>query len=399
MRVPKPSLAGCGAAAGWAFVACLAVAAWQTATVQVNYDGRISGLFCIGAKHVLPDWAEASTPVFRQASPAGYDGAAYWLISLDPFVQRPETFRSLDVPRVRYRRILVPLLAWALSLGHLPWTPVAYAGVILGFIGLGVYATSRIFRIHDLASAHGFWFLALPATLTSIDRMTVDVALAALIACWILLRQNGRAGGATWWLTLAACGLTRETGLAIAAAEFFEALLARQWKRCMLAASAAVPAASWYLFVAMRTPPLEAKWIGWIPFSGPALGFWKLVTQAPSTADALQQVAHLLDIVAFLGAWLGLAWYARYILPAPPWRDALTIAASIYAAMAVLLSSLDIWSEAYAFGRTLTPLWGLIAFRGLAIRSIIPAMPLILISIRTAAGWWWQVKGVVLGLL
>jgi hypothetical protein len=66
----------------------------------------------------------------------GYDGQFYRLIAHHP------TARStvgIDVPRLRGRRILVPILAYALACGSQPHIDAAYVAVVLGFLFAGVY--------------------------------------------------------------------------------------------------------------------------------------------------------------------------------------------------------------------------------------------------------------------
>ena len=195
-----------------AALSCIAVGAWQFTTVQINFEGKITGLFCIGRDFRIPERAQQTIPIFRQTAPFGYDWTLYWLIALDPVFEHG-TVPYLDDLRVRYRRILVPALAYSFALGNASWTPFAYVSVVLGFVFLGVFATARLFVANGLSTLHGLWFLLLPATLTSVDRMTVDVALAALLAVW-LLRP-----GVLWLrcIVLMAAALTRETGLLLIA--------------------------------------------------------------------------------------------------------------------------------------------------------------------------------------
>ena len=51
----------------------------------------------------------------------------------------------VDNPRLRWRRILVPALAWLCALGQSDFVDSAYFGVLLGFVFLGAYWLSRYF--------------------------------------------------------------------------------------------------------------------------------------------------------------------------------------------------------------------------------------------------------------
>ena len=100
------------------------------------------------------------------------------------------------IPPLRYRRILVPALAWALALGRDSAIHAAYLAVILGFVFLGVYWLARAIESRGRHPAWGLMFVIMPASLVSMDRMTVDVALAALTAGFVLYsashEQDGR---------------------------------------------------------------------------------------------------------------------------------------------------------------------------------------------------------------
>jgi len=75
----------------------------------------------------------------------------------------------------------------------------------------------QVFWLSSLAVADGrqavlgLLFLIVPASLIAIDTMTVDVALAALTACFAWQVKTGRE---RWvWVTLAAACLVRELSL------------------------------------------------------------------------------------------------------------------------------------------------------------------------------------------
>ncbi len=99
----------------WAAVCAGSVFAWQTLTVNANYDHDYSALFYTGSYITMPP-AVAAEGTFRIPNDAGYDGQFYHFIAHDPFL-RDDTARFVDNPRVRWRRILVPLTAWLLAFG------------------------------------------------------------------------------------------------------------------------------------------------------------------------------------------------------------------------------------------------------------------------------------------
>ena len=167
-----------------ALAAVLGMWLWQFATVHFNYGGNWTALF-----YTAPDWPRpaflASENLYTFPGSLGYDGQMYHFIAHDPLMRRGAV-AAMDDPALRYRRILVPALAWAVALGRDSAIHAAYLAVILGFVFLGVYWLARAMLIQGRHPAWGLMFVLMPATLVSMDRMTVDVALAALTAGFVL---------------------------------------------------------------------------------------------------------------------------------------------------------------------------------------------------------------------
>lgn len=229
----------------WALVAVLLVLAWQTLTVHANYAGNWTGLFCTGRLVRAPDSLAPAT--WRDASSRGYDGQYYRFIAHDPFL-RLGTAAYLDAPLLRSRRILVPLLAWVVAGGRQELVDIAYVLVVAAFIFGGVYWLGGLMVEQRRHAACGLLFLAVPATIVSIDRMTVDVALAALTACFAYQLTAGRERGL--WFTLAAAGLVRPVCCWPPPA---------YWPRCSGATSAKQPSG--------RSRPFR-RWAGTVTSSG-----------------------------------------------------------------------------------------------------------------------------------
>jgi hypothetical protein len=248
----------------WASAAVVLVLGWQALTVHVNYGGNWTGLFCTGQHTRLPANLEAGT--WRNSSPFGYDGQYYRLLAHDPFLL-DGTAAFLDGPLVRSRRILVPLSAWILVAGRPGLIDGAYVLVIAAFAFGGVYWLSSILIRQDRHAAFGLLFLAVPATIISIDRMTIDVALGALTAAVAYQLISGRDRGPALWLTLAAAGLVRETGLLLALGCLLAAAYRRDYRKALLWSSAALPALCWFAYLQFHALPPSAvaqavpKWL------------------------------------------------------------------------------------------------------------------------------------------
>ena len=135
----------------WAAIAVALVACWQWATVRANYGGNWTALYCTGALQRQPP-LNRFEHVYVFADSTGYDGQFYHYIAHDPFL-RSDLQRYIDSPRLRYRRILIPVLAYALASGHAEWVDRAYELIFLVTVGLGVYWSCRIAQSCRMAAA------------------------------------------------------------------------------------------------------------------------------------------------------------------------------------------------------------------------------------------------------
>jgi hypothetical protein len=134
---------------------------------------------------------------------------------------------------MRYTRWLMPALASALALGRPERVDQAYLASFLLFSGLGTFALVFEFGLPGLV------FAVLPATLISMDRLTVNVSIAALTALAVVAWR--RKAWFLFTLALALAPVAHPQGWTLIAAAFLASL---RWKRpsgMILAAAAAVP--------------------------------------------------------------------------------------------------------------------------------------------------------------
>ncbi|NWF82745.1 MAG: hypothetical protein HXY18_02830 [Bryobacteraceae bacterium] len=156
-----------------ALAALLLVFGWQAAQVYRIFGGNWTGLFYHDGTPTLAPGFEGT-----HLQPAGgdYDGQYYRYLVRDPIP--PFAYRQwMDSPAQRGSRVLVPGLAWALSMGGRLAPDAVYIGLIGVFAALGVYCSGRWFERRGVSGWAGLSFMALPATVSSVDRMLVDVAL------------------------------------------------------------------------------------------------------------------------------------------------------------------------------------------------------------------------------
>jgi hypothetical protein len=287
---------------------------------------------------------------------------------------------------LRWRRILIPGAASLLSLGHPRFIDPAFFTVILAFVFLGTYWFSQYCCCYGLHPAWGLLFMCVPAVAISIDRMTVDIALAALCAGFALYAAKN----AVWQLyfVLLLAPLARETGAALIAAFCMRLMIERQWARALRFSTAAAPFVIWMLFIVGRTGPDFTRWVSAMPLRGLLARTLHAVPYAVTSRGLA--LAGALDYLALLGVWLALAFAIRamWTRSAGP----LDIAIYIFAAFMAFLSEPDIWAQAYGFARTQSPLLMCIALQGLRSRSWQALAPMCLAAPRIAFEMFFEMK-------
>jgi hypothetical protein len=363
---------------------------WQVATVHFNYAGDWTALFNTAPNWPRPAFLASETLYTFPSGSLGYDGQMYHFIAHDPWISRGAV-AAMDDPALRYRRILVPALAWTLALGRDAAIHAAYFAVILGFVFLGVYWLARATQLRGRHPAWGLMFALTPAALVSMDRMTIDVALAALAAGFALYSDRGP----RWklLLILACAALARETGFLLTAGYGVFLVSRRRFADLLWTAASALPAMLWYLYVNRHTPPEPLGGIGsLVPLAGWIERVAHPVLYPLPRVQALAAVE--LDYVALAGVALLLgqaAWLA--------WRRSWSgRAAAIYvfALAVVFLGSRSVWEDAFGFGRVVTPLMVLLA-NGDAPPGLAFA-PVALIDARIGLNFLKQIVGVARGL-
>jgi hypothetical protein len=381
----------------YALLGVLLAGCWQAATVRFNYGGNWTALFCTGEAHTVPPELAARTYIFKAST--GFDGQFYRYIAHDPWLQKGWS-KYQDAPKLRYRRILVPGLAWLLAAGQSRYIDAAYNSVILFSLFFGIYWLSRYAVFHGRSPAWGLGFLLVPGTLISIDRLTVDIALVALCSglVWYVRKDSpGRI-----YLVLVLAGLARETGLLLTGACCLHALWNRRWRQAMVYATAALPALLWYGFVATHAAPMHASRGGLVPrwfFQYPLVGILMKLFQpehypfGPLLARGIQA----LDAIALGGLLLALG-LAVWGLRKGRW-DQEHWATLAFLALTLAVSTPGFWRNVYSYARPFSPLVFLVGLRALSGGSLWALAPILMMDLRVAAQWAPQLWGVLRGLL
>jgi hypothetical protein len=362
----------------------LAVLSWQAATVHFNYGGNWTALFMTGALDPVPPELSAQTYVFPASH--GYDGQFYRYVAHAPWF-REDWARYFDSPRMRYYRILVPALAWLIAAGQEQRVDRAYIAVVLCWIFLGVYWLALYAVEEGHHPAWGLAFLLLPATLTSMDRMTVDIALAALSVAFV--RYAKKQSTIPLYLVLMLAPLVRDTGALLIAAQCGYDLWGKRWRRAAAFATAILPTAAWYLYVwrnvTVLSPGSHEDNLRLLPhwlFKSPGVGilmelfrpatypFSPLLNRMLQSADALA----LCGLLVLMGAGL---WTLRR----RPW-DVEQWAILAFVALALVTSTPNFWRHVYSYGRPFSPLIFLAAVWPLRKGAVWELAPVSLITLR-----------------
>ncbi len=361
---------------------------WQVATVHCNYGGNWTALFCIRPGMPVPAFLKSENLYIFHGT-EGYDGQVYHLIAHDPWMRKGSA-QAIAGASFRYQRILVPALAWIVALGQDRWIHAGYFTVILAFVFLGVYWLALFAERAGLNPAWGLAFALTPATITSIDRMTADIALAAFAIGFAFYAEKG----SRWkvFVVLTCAALTRETALPIIAGYALFLFTRRRFVDGMWAAATALPALAWYVYLNHRAEPSPLpSYVDVVPLAG----FLERVFHPTvyALAPFKNLVAVTLDYFALAGVAVALGLAAR-LAWARRW-DAQVAPVYALAIAAILIGSRSVWEDAYAFGRVLTPFMLLTGLQYLGPRPWLALAPMLLVDTRIGLNLVGQVVGVL----
>jgi energy-converting hydrogenase Eha subunit C len=381
----------------WAVLALGLLLLWQFLTVHYIRGGNWTALFLTGSDYAIPP---DLTPGTYQFPGRGYDGEMYRYVAHDLFMQRGYV-KYVDGPAQRYHRILVPALAYLLVAGHQQWIDASYIGVIAIFVLLGAYWLSRWAESVGRHPAWALGFLLVPATLISMDRMTVDVALAALTVAFAFYWRT-EAWKKLFVVLVLAC-LVRETGVFLAGGCCLVELFSRRLVRAVIWASTALPALVWYLFVRRLLP--EKTHFGVPTWVARRLGagiFHRLLQPAHyPLAPLLETIARWGDVLSLTAILLG-SLLAIVLLRARP-LSPVAIAAVMFAALVFVLTNGRYWMDVNGYARVFSPLLLLVALGSTAEKGGVPwwtgLVPAILVDLRLGMQFASTAGDVVRGLL
>jgi hypothetical protein len=320
---------------------------WQLLTVHFNYAGNFTALFCTAPYlPIPPQLAAEHIYVFQQGG--GYDGQYYHYVAHDPLFQT-EIGRAIPDPVFRYRRILLPGLAYLLALGQQRFIDASYFACNLIFLFLGAWWLARWLILTNVNRWIAVLYLLVPATIISLDRMVTDLTLTSLCLGFALYLKTGER--TKLYLVIAMAALCRETGMVLVIACCVPSLFQSRF-RCLPFAAALIPATIWYGFLAIHLPP---------PSSIPASAFYPLrgiggvlmhpvpYPFSPLLLAAVHAFNYLETGGILLAVWLSLRAWRKAA------SDPVQCACVLWSLLALLLPQ-AFWDEVYAGARVFSPL-------------------------------------------
>jgi hypothetical protein len=153
------------------------------------------------------------------------------------------------------------------------------------------------------------------------------------------------------------------------------------------------PTLLWYIYVNVRAPADEYR-LSIVPFGGLIT---RLVSPYPyQFGVGINFIATSLDYLALTGIVLSLlycVWNARRLIKHPDGWIALG-----FAALVILVTSQDVWTDAFSFARVFSPLLFLTALDCMRTRSLAGSVPVVITAPRIWLQFGFQVLGVLHGV-
>jgi hypothetical protein len=352
----------------------IAILAWWAAAVHLAYGGRWNALYCTGSRIRMPEWLESREHIYRMPGPVGYDGQWFHVLAHRPLELR-ESARYMDAPRLRCQRILLPLAAWLLAFGKFEWVDPAYFMLILVSLGAGVWWTARLAELRGASPLWGLCFLALPSSMSSIDRMLADGPLVAAAAGFFYLTETGRMRAA--WAVAALAPFVRETGLLLPAAACLAGLWQRKWRPAAAWLSACAPFLLWMHTLSDLPGGTSYTWKSVLasairivaePADYPFVPWLRLALQG-------MDLASLAGFLAACVMGLRVVWRRRSEIAgagSTAWITGALFAAS--ALVTVHLEPRHAWDDFYSYGRVFSPVFLVLLLEGLERNRPVPPL-------------------------
>ena len=253
-----------------AFVTAIGLFLWCVGQFH-DRDTGFSSLISIGEVPTLMKVsALRAVPHYVYEGSAGYDGAYYVQLALDPTLDNPELTRAIDNLPYRARRILFSWVAWVIGAAQPAWIVQVFAllnvacWLVLAVVLLRWFPLEgwgNFLRWAGVMFSHGVCM--------SVRHSLVDAPSLLLVALALRWLEDGRRRAGA--VTLAFAGLGKETSLIAGVGLDFDWRAPRTWGRPALTLIAiALPLAAWMGYVRWKFGPAEDPGMGnfTLPFAG-----------------------------------------------------------------------------------------------------------------------------------
>jgi hypothetical protein len=344
------------------------------ATVHVNYRNQWTGLFCIGQYYPLPAPLRANAYVFPHSS--GFDGQFYRDIAHDPFNQRGFG-KYIDDARLRYERILLPLLANFLALGQDRWIDAAYIALEWFSAFLGIFWVGRYAQLEGRSAWWGLAYLALPSTLIALDRMLTDLPFTTLCVGFFCFAYRKNFAGMLITATLAC--LAREMGVVLVGGYAAYLLWQRHFRRAIVLAGAPIPFAAWLLVDAHLTAGANLPY-GCCSYPGSAIVH---ALRGPYPSELKAAIIRGADVLSLLGFVLCaiLLWHVGR--KGTRATSGAVWAGAGFVLLAVMASCTpNSFDHVYDYGRQYSPLIVVLLFAAIEYRRVMLLAPIAIMTLR-----------------
>jgi len=298
-------------------LAALVVVAGLMVYVCAGSGHDPSALLLLGSKEspLEPEWFPKGIVAYDDI--AGYDGAAYYLVALDPFMLDADLLPAFRAKGVfRYQRVGYPALAWALGLGQPRAILWAMQLVNLVSIALGTWCVALLLRRHKLPVWPALVFGLSPGfAYSAVYSLTEPLALC-LTAAALLWYDEKRF--AACWVALMLGLVVRETVVLFVVGVAAYEVTQKRWARSAMLMAAGVPAFVLHKWTAYR---LESPFSGGsgFAFTWPFKGIWDEIMswQDAETLIRLAREATVLPWMLFVIAAFGFALWTTLFKRSP----------------------------------------------------------------------------------
>jgi hypothetical protein len=335
-----------------ACIACVVLFLWAVSKFYLPGTG-FSSLILIGdalGENKVSQLKQVPHYIYEHS--AGYDGAYYVQLALNPTLNNPELKTSIDNLPYRSKRILFCWTAWGLGLGQPAWIVQAHALInvicwlALAWVILRWFPPTNwenFLRWFGVMFSHGICM--------SVRDSLVDgpsLLLVALAMKWVEEKRRG-AGIAT----LALAGLGKETSLlAVAGVAEFDWKTPRTWWRAgVTIVIVALPLLAWMAYIRWKFGPADDPGLGnfTLPLAGLAEKWADAIANVLVRSDSTLRWATLATVFAITIQWL---FFVMRWRPSEAWWRL----GAVYAAMLAFLST-PVWEGMPgAFTRVLLPM-------------------------------------------